>query len=386
MLSGWAAMASIVINLILAFQLSLTEYGIWVKHTALLPLVSVVLAPLILMCSRVNPEQEKQSRQARRILVLIALCSGIMAIVFSFSTSTAELTLKLGISLWLAAFCKSALDGVIWSPEIVHHGMLDKSARSVTPSFVLFAFLVFQPSTAANAIAYMTGTTGLCSLVVITWIGRYLHFSSINSREILLIYFKELPSVYLTLMSLGVFSLPLFIFSHKSGSEYAAVLGVSLLVVQGASTFSTILLGKQQLMLAQMLSGLGLVHKIKIGAPTATVFICFFLVLFLVGGYALYKNISFWLMLAVATGILVLVESSQGLITGLLLRLGDRMILLSATVSAIINTTLSFTLSDPISLIWLMAFVQFFSFLLPGLVRINKFSKARGSIIKLSFM
>lgn len=383
-LSGWAAGASVFINLLLAFQLPVAEYGVWVKVTALLPMVSTLMAPLVLMCSRVTSEHATQAHQAERILVLSATSAGILALGLVAAGAMFQVVHVAGLALWLVSVCKVALDGLVWSPNILRLGMADKIARSLPPTAVLVSLLVFQPTTTIFACLCMAGATGLCALVIMRWLASHLSQVSVSPVQVIRLYWKELPSAYLSLVSLGVFSVPLFIFSTKDDLGAAASLGISLTVVQGASAFATIILSQHLLSVARGLTPSEESCVIKIGTPAAIAFMSCVVATLLVGSYGLYRSIPGWPALAMATGCLVLVETSQGMITGILLRLGDRKVIASATASAILNISLGFTLVDPVELIWSIACVQLLSFLLPGIWRVNTLITARGSYLKVS--
>ncbi len=384
-LSGWAAGASVFINLLLAFQLPVVEYGLWVKLTALLPLVSALMAPMVLMCSRVTPEHATQARQAEHILVLAATSAGILALGLVVMDGMLQVAYLAAIALWVVSICKVALDGLLWSPSILRLGMADKIARSMSPTAVLVGLMVFRPTTTMSACLCIAAATGLCALGTMRWFSRQLNRESISLAQAIRLYMQELPSAYLSLVSLGVYSIPLFVFSTKTDHSAAALLGISLTLVQGASAFATIILSQRLLSVASVLT-LGKVRSVmKIGAPIAISLMCCLLALVLIGSYGIYRSIPSWPTLALATGCLVLVETSQGMMTNVLLRLGKRKVIVSATVSAIFNVLLGVTLVDPIPFICAISCVQFVAFLLPGVWQIHQLVKAKGSNLQVSF-
>lgn len=384
-LSGWTAGASVLTNILLAFQLPVVEYGVWVKLTALLPLVSSLMAPVVLMCSRVTPEYAIQARQAERILVLSAMSAGILALGLVLMDGMVQVSALAAVALWVVSICKVALDGLLWSPNVVRLGMADKIARSLPPTVVLIGLLVFRPTTTMFACLCIAAATGLCALGIMRWLSRQLNRENVSLAQAVRLYLQELPSAYLSLVSLGVYSIPLFVFSTKTDHSAAALLGISLTVVQGASAFATIILSQHLLSMASALAPSKDPCEMKIGAPIAISLMCCFLASVLIGSYGNYRSISSWPNLALATGCLVLVETSQGMVTNVLLRLGKRKVIVSATISAVFNVLLGFTMVDPIGLIFAIVGVQFFAFLLPGVWQINELLKARGSNLQLSF-
>lgn len=383
-LSGWAAGASVFMNLLLAFQLPLVEYGLWIKLTALLPLVSSLMAPMVMMCSRVTPEHVRQARQAEHILVLTAMYAGILALGLVVTDWMLEVSYLAAIALWVVSICKVALDGLLWSPSIIRLGMADKIARSMAPTAVLVGLLLLRPTTTMLACLCITTATALCSLGIMRWFSRQLNLESIDLAQAIRLYRQELPSAYLSLVSLGVYSIPLFIFSTNTHHSATALLGISLTVVQGASAFATIVLSHHLLSVASALTPSKDGGVMKIGAPIAISLMCCLLAPILIGSYGIYRSIPSWPSLALATGCLVLVETSQGVMTSVLLRLGKRKVIVSATLSAIFNVLLAAAMVDPIRLIYAIACVQLFVFLLPGVWQIYKLVKARGSNLHLS--
>jgi len=384
-LSGWAAGASVLINLLLAFQLPVVEYGLWVKLTALLPLVSALMAPMVLMCSRVTPEHATQARQAENILVLSATYAGMLALGLVVMDGILQVSYLAVIALWVVSICKVALDGLLWSPSILRLGMADKIARSMSPTVVLVGLLLLRPDTTMVACLCIAAATGLCALGTMRWFSRQLNRESISLAQAIRLYLQELPSAYLSLVSLGVYSIPLFVFSTKTDHSAAALLGISLTVVQGASAFATIILSQHLLSVASVLTHSKDSRVMKIGAPISISLMCCLLAPIFIGSYGIYRSIPSWPALALVTGCLVLVETSQGMMTNVLLRLGKRKVIVSATVSAIFNVLLGITLANPVRLIFAIACVQFFTFLLPGLWQIYKVVKTKGSNIQVSF-
>ena len=384
-LSGWSAGASVFINTFLAFQLTVVEYGVWVKLTALLPLVSALMAPMVLMCSRVNSEYSIQARVAERILVMsstvasiLALCLVSIDLMFQFGTLYA-------FALWVVTVCKVSLDGLLCSPNIIRLGMADKIARSVFPTIVLLALLVFRPTSAKLACLCIAAATGFCALGTMRWFSRQLNRERVSLTASVRLYLQELPSTYLSLVSLGVYSIPLFIFSTKNDQSAAALLGVTLTVVQGSASFANIILSQHMLSVATALTPNKHPCVMRISAPLGVIIMCCFFAPVLIGGYGYHRSISCWPTLAFATTCLVVVETSQGIMTNVLLRLGKRKVILSATVSAVLNIILVVALADPINLILSIACVQFLAFLLPGVWQISLLAKKRGSNLQLSF-
>jgi hypothetical protein len=383
-LSGWAASASVFINLFLAFQLPVVEYGLWVKLTALLPLVSALMAPIVLMCSRVTPDHATQARQAEHILVLAATIAGILALGLVVMDGMLQDAYLAAFALWVVSICKVCVDGLLWSPSILRLGMADKIARSMSPTVVLVGLLVFRPNTAMFACLCIAAATGLCALSTMRCFSRHVNRESISLDQAIRLYLQELPSAYLSLVSLGIYSIPLFVFSTKTDHSATALLGISLTVVQGASAFATIILSQHLLSVASVLTPGKERSAMKIGPPIAISLMCCFLAPVVIGSYGIYHSIPIWPMLALATGFLVLVETSQGMMTTVLLRLGKRKVIVSATVSAIFNILLGVTLVHPIQLICAIAGVQFFAFLLPGIWQIYNLVKVKGSNLHVS--
>ncbi len=383
-LSGWAAGASVLINLLLAFQLPVVEYGLWVKLTALLPLVPALMSPIVLMCTRVTPEHATQARQAEHILVVSAASAGMIALGLVVMHGILQVGYLAAITLWVVSICKVALDGLLWSPSILRLGMADKVARSMSPTVVLVGLLMFRPTTTVFACLCIATATGLCALGTMRWFSRQLNQESISLAQAIRLYLQELPSAYLSLVSLGVYSIPLFVFSNKTDHSAAALLGISLTVVQGASAFATIVLSQHLLSVASVLTQRKDPCVMKIGEPIAISLMCCLLAPILIGSYGIYRSIPSWSALALATGCLVFVETSQGIVTNVLVRLDTRKVIVSATVSAILNILLGITLVNPIQLIYAIACVQFCVFLLPGVWQIYKVVKAKGSNLQVS--
>lgn len=371
-LSGWAAGASIFINLLLALQLSVAEYGAWVRLTALLPLASALIAPLALTCNRVSPEFNKQAKQAARSLMVLALGAAVVAQgAVLTKICLPRIDYIAGIALWIASFSKVALDGLLLSPRIVEIGISDKIARSIVPTSALLILLLFRPTTVSMVCICLAGATGLACLASAHWLGKHLDETRVKMVDMSRLYFKELPSAYLSLVSLGVFSIPLFLFSKAAEHSAAAALGIALTVVQGAVAFATLILSRHSLALTQAIMLKERHETLKIHPFIVVSILCSALSALLISGYGIYRALPNWGSLAAATSALVLIEITQGTVTAILLRIGDRRVIASATVSAMLNTALASILAGPIELIWALTGVQLVSFLFPGVWRLK---------------
>lgn len=384
-LSGWAASASVFINLLLVYILPQVEYASWIQLTSLLPFLLILLAPIMILSSRVGSVHLTASRQAVYLLVVIIIGSGFLILVLAIIGFLSEHTLFLsGVCLWLSVACKAALDGIMWTPNIVNHGLIDKFARIFIPTTVLIGLIIFQPQMVTHTAILISVVSCIGALFILRSLKCRLNLVAINMKQFIFLYLNEFPSLCLSFFSIGVFSIPLYIFSIRNDSITVASLGVILTIVQGASAFSTILLSQQQLKFAQVIESLNSVALLRVRTYIFISFLCCVAAVALISGYGIYHSLLNWMSLAISGFFLVLIETSQSQITNLRIRLGDKLLLMSAATSAIFNISFSFVLSDVVTLVLSMAIVQLLTFLIPGFLRLHELAKIRGSSFEIS--
>lgn len=372
-LSTWAATSSIFLNTALAFQLPLTDYGQWVRWTALLPLLSGLLAPLVLYCSRVGSNSYCSVDEATSFLMNVAIAIGILVIFLMLIGLFLGpmLSLTSGILIWLSNLLRICIDGVLLSPKIIKLGLYEKIAKALIPTTSLLAVLLISPRDFSRAgFAIAAGIT-IAGSIILLWLRKKSERKCLHLSRIGRLYKKEFPSAYLSFVSSGIFSIPLFLFSKFHNESMAGILGIVITVLSGASAFSSIFLSKPIYSVADFLQKGGNFKEIKlfpfISTSIASSFGCFILISF----FLRYKGIADPFVYGLVASLLVLIEVAQSFITVVFMRLGDRKIILSATGSAFVNIPLSILVANPVYLILGFTITQCIFFLVPGIVRLK---------------
>lgn len=373
-LSVWAASSSIFLNAALAFQLPLVEYGEWVRWTSLLPLLSGFLAPLVLYCSRVESSSYQSVDIVTSFLADLAAATVVLVVLFALIGSMADLGLSViaGGLIWLSNLSRVCIDGILLSPQIIRLGLAEKIARIVIPTISLIALILINPRHFVSAGFCISMGIIIAVLLILSWLKRKNKRKRFNFATISNLYIKELPSAYLSFVSTGVFSVPLYLYAKYNSHTSAGIMGVVIVIVTGSSAFSSMFLSRPICDAAEFFHKNESLSGVKLYPFIATSIFSSLGSFILVAIFFAYKEVNAPYIYALVTSFLVFIELTQSFITIIFIRLGYRNIILSATGSAIANISLSILISNPIYLILGFAVSQFLFFLIPGTIRLNK--------------
>jgi hypothetical protein len=380
-ISGTVVAISIVSNYIIALRLPSYEYSQFLSATALLPLASAVLSPLILSAGQVATSVRLRSRAAQTALLNLAAIAGLVS-VFLLLLGNPNQSPFLIAALWTAAAGKASLDGVLASPKIVCLSPQDKIIRCLPPALTLLFVLQCDLSNRAGAIIALATAMGLGCLVGVIWAHRKLDTVTLKLDLIVKIYIKERSAIYLSLLSAGVFALPLFLFSSFNKNEEGISLGFVFLVLSGLVAFSTLALNRQMVMVASNITRKKNKYLVSLGEPATFATFCAISAIFAVAFLAHSKSVSNWGVVSISAGLLVSVEVIQGIITGILLRIGDRFVIRSAALAASANTVAALYFTSASQFVLFISIMQFVSFAIPGFIRFQKINRKNGNHVK----
>lgn len=379
--SGAVVAISIASNYIIALRLPVYEYSQFVNATALLPLASAVLSPFILSAGQVATSVRLRSRAAQTALLNLAAIAGLVSVLLLLLGNPNQAPFLIA-ALWTAAAGKASLDGVLSSPKIVCLSPQDKIIRCLAPAMTLLFVLQCDLSNRAGAIIALATAMGLGCLVGVIWAHRKLDTVTLNLDLIVKIYIKERSAIYLSVLSAGVFALPLFLFSSLNKNEEGISLGFVFLVLSGLVAFSTLALNRQMVTAASNITRKKNKYLISLGEPTIFATFCAISAISGVAFLAHSKSVNNWVVVSIAAGLLVTVELIQGIITGILLRIGDRFVVRSAALAASANTLAAFYFTNAAQFVVFISFIQFSFYAIPGFIRLRKINRKNCNHVK----
>lgn len=374
MLSAWAALAALSTNIALAASLSVSDYASWIRTTSLLGVISTSLSPLLIVAARVDDEGAAVASELRpwfrsvaNRAAVVGFALGTMCLVDFVSPMVATL------SIWAGSIARSALDGLLVDPALIVATNRDKFIRAAIPTIATVAILTSHSLNFLHALA-LVGTTTSAGCFMAVWALQSSSEPELpRPGKLLAIYLREGYSLLLSVASLGVFAVPLYIAAIRLDRSAVAAVGIGIFVSQGGASFVNLALNR---IVNHVAASKDRKEDSRFVAQTAQLFAavsvsCAFGGSLVCYGYAKNKGLEPPLALSLTVGLLTVVECFQSLVTSSLLRRGDRHVLWSACAASVVNISTAFIAKSALGLLLAISASQSLCFLIPGLLRAN---------------
>ena len=366
LLSGASVSLSILNNLIIAWVLSSFEFNKWIACTSLLPIISIAVSPFASSALRHDPTDSRRKRVAiTSLIVLNVVFISLAAIGATVGVAVLRIDFFGHIILWLAMTSKVSLDSVLLVPEIFGDAVSEKIWRLACPMIIFISLVGLKPNTFFDITIVNSVATVVCSLAFILIKGRWF-WTDVRFLEIFYLYCERWKYVVIATVSLGVFSVPVYLYSLRGVENSIAFLGVTMNLLNGAVAFITLVHSRAiPRLLEDLLTARTTIYRVSLGiigwSALSALGTLMVMLIFLN-----LKKLQYSFVSILLGSLLVFVETYQVVITSILLRAGSTSMLKSAFLSASVNISISLFVSDINVIIISLMVSQILAYVVPG--------------------